>query len=108
MANLFAQNFVPSAPGMEMFGQELADMEQKQQEQKLFKEFQKALGAKAPPTASVAPVMPESKPVDYSLTSGMAPTSSLGVKPDQALGAPPISFAQPSSLLDAVRLHLGD
>jgi hypothetical protein len=54
------------------------------------------------------PAVPEAVPTDYSIGSGVAPTSTFGIKPAQSFGSDASSFGQPMSLQDAVRLHLGE
>jgi len=60
--------------------------------------------AAVPPT----PTAPEMAPTDYTMGSGIAPTSTFGMNPKQSFGAATSTFGQPMSLEDAVRLHLGD
>lgn len=107
MANTFAQSFVPTAPGMDMFGQEFAEMEQKQQEKKLFNEFQKALGAKPPPAATTAAAPPDQNAPVMPVDNGIAPPSSLGGDSSGSMGAVKDLFEQAPTLMDAVKLYLG-
>jgi hypothetical protein len=76
-------------------------------------EFQFGMPKKPEEAAIQPPTAPEVVMPDYTPSAGIAPTSSLGIKPVAALGMPAstMGVTKPTygtSLLDAVSKHLGE